>query len=340
MTLVHIAEERYRLFQYRRSNRKRHKTGMIDPASYNPKRKNSGMDRTNNINHDQSCCAVIVTYHPSPYMVDNLRNVSAQVQGLVVVDNGSTTEELNLLHQASESLGFHLIENSENLGIAEGLNQGVVWAKNRGYPWVILFDQDSRIPDGFAEKMFASWKSHQAREYIGSMHPRYVDPNTQIEPTVLRAKDGGPVTSLTSGALMPVWIFDKIGLFSSEYFIDQVDIEYCFRIRAANYLVADSRDAILFHAPGAPKRLRFFFFSFEPTHHSALRRYYLSRNRVAVFKKYFRVFPNMVLQTMNIAFCETIKCFLVESERPRKFRNFLLGTWDGFIGRMGKRENL
>jgi rhamnosyltransferase len=298
------------------------------------------MGRAGDIISGQSCCAVIVTYHPTASMIENLPNVLAQVQGLVVIDNGSDAEELNRLRDTSQRLGIHLIENRENLGIGEALNQGTLWAKSKGYPWIILFDQDSKITDGFINQMFVDWLSNPARERVGSMHPRYVDPSTGLEPTFLRAKDGGPVTSMTSGALMPTWIFDKIGLFSAEYFIDQIDTEYCFRIRAAGYLVADSRNTVLLHAAGFPKRLHFFFFSFEPTHHSALRRYYLSRNRAAVFKKYFHVFPGMVSQAMYYALRETIKCLLAEQNRPRKFRNFVLGTWDGLIGRMGKREGL
>ncbi len=298
------------------------------------------MSTPSNARTDQSVCAVIVTYHPTARMTENMPKVLSQVQGLVVVDNGSNAEELDPLRAAGQSLGFFLIENRENLGIAEALNQGVLWAKREGYPWVILFDQDSRITEGFIDSMFADLQAHPASDRIASFHPRYVDPSNGIEPVFLRAKDGGPVTSMTSGALMPTWIFDKIGLFSAEYFIDQVDTEYCFRIRAAGYLVADSRNTVLLHAPGFPKRLHFFFFSFEPTHHSALRRYYLSRNRVAVFRKYFRIFPGMVSRAMYWAFRETVKCLLAEKERPRKLHHVLLGTWDGLTGRMGKREGL
>jgi rhamnosyltransferase len=298
------------------------------------------MSNTDNIAADQSVCGVIVTYHPTANMIENLSNAVTQVQGLTVVDNGSDPEELNRLRSASQNLGFHLIENGENLGIAEGLNQGILWARNEDYPWVILLDQDSKITDGFVNQLFAAWHAHPARERVASMHPKYVDPNTGLEPSFLRAEDGGPMTSMTSGALMPMWIFDKIGLFSAEYFIDQVDTEYCFRIRAAGYLVADSRDAVLLHATGFPERRHFLFFSFEPTHHSALRRYYLSRNRIAVYKRYFRVFPGMISRTMYYASRETLKCLVAERERPRKLRNFLLGTWDGIIGRMGKREGI
>jgi hypothetical protein len=32
-------------------------------------------------------------------------------------------------------------------------------------------------------------------------------------------------------------------------------------------------------------------FTFRPTHHSTMRQYYLSRNRIVVFRKYVTVFP-------------------------------------------------
>jgi rhamnosyltransferase len=287
----------------------------------------------------QSVCGVIVTYHPTPKMLENVPEILAQVQGLIGVDNGSTSDELEPVRVMSQSFGFQLIENGENLGIAEALNQGVRWARNGGYPWVILFDQDSRITEGFLCQMFADWRSHPDRERVGSIHPKYVDPDTGTEPVVRRARDGGPVLSLTSGALMPTWIFDKIGEFASEYFIDCVDFEYCLRIRAAGYLIADSREAVLMHAAGrAKEKLSFLGFSFRPTHHSVVRRYYMSRNRIALYRKYFRVFPGWILQFMNDSLRETIKCFVGEQDRAGKFRSFLLGSWDGLSGRMGRRD--
>jgi len=287
---------------------------------------------------DHPVCAVIVTHHPSAAMVEIMSRVLAQVQGLVVVDNGSNGDELDALRNSSRTAGFRLIENAENVGIAEALNQGVRWAKGEGYPWVIFFDQDSKITEGFIGHMFATWAAHPDRGRVVSIHPTYVDPETGLGQTVRRASDGGPIRSLTSGALMPTWIFDKIGYFASEYFIDFVDIEYCFRIRAAGYAIADSRDAVLLHAPGHSDKHTILGFSFRPTHHSAMRRYYMSRNRIAVFRKYLSIFPAWILQTMYECTRETVKCFLGEADRVRKLRSFLLGTWDGLTGRMGKRE--
>jgi len=288
----------------------------------------------------RSVCAVMVTYHPTATMLENFPSVLAQVDGLVVVDNGSNPDELDPLRAAIQAQGARLIENGENLGIAEALNQGIRWANSQGFPWVILFDQDSTITDGFVDQMFASWESHPDQARVCSIHPRYVHPETGLERRVRRAPDGGPIISITSGALMPIWIFDKIGGFASEYFIDWVDIEYSYRIRAAGLLVADSRQAVLLHAAGHPKPFSFLGFHFRPGHHSSIRWYYMSRNRVAVYRKYLRVFPVWILRSMYESLQETVKGFIVEDNRALKFRNFLLGTWDGFAGRMGKRDGL
>jgi rhamnosyltransferase len=288
----------------------------------------------------QSACAVIVTYHPCAKMLENVLNVLAQVQGLVVVDNGSNADELDPMRTASETVGFKLIENGENLGIAEALNRGVSWAKSQGYPWVVLFDQDSGITEGFIGQMFAAWKSHPHRERVASIHPRYADPETHFEAAVPRARDGSPILPMTSGALMPLWIFDRIGWFASEYFIDLVDWEYCFRIRAAGFLIADAKQAMLLHAPGNPAETTFLGRTFHPNHHSAIRRYYISRNCIAFYRKYSFSFPRWILNSVYRQLHETIVCFIAEDDRARKFRNFLLGTWDGLTGRMGKREGL
>jgi rhamnosyltransferase len=289
---------------------------------------------------DQSVCAVLVTYHPDAAMLEHLHHVLAQVHGLVVVDNGSNPDELGVLRAAGRDCGFHLIENGRNVGIAEALNRGIAWVKSQNFPWVLLLDQDSRTGDGFVAAMLGTWLSHPKREQIASIYPRYIHPKlgyTQMAPI---AVDGTLIWCLTSGTLIPTWIFDKIGWFASNFFIDWVDVEYCFRIRAAGYQIVESPEAILLHDPGQSAPASFLGLRFWPSHHSPVRRYYMSRNRVVVFRKYFLRLPVYTLKAMSMALRDSAKCFLGEKERQRKFRNFLLGSWDGLIGRMGSREGL
>lgn len=288
----------------------------------------------------RSVCAIVVTYHPTAAMIENLSAISLQVDGMVVVDNSSNPDALDKLSIASRNLGFTLIENGKNLGVAEALNQGVRWAISNTFPWVILFDQDSTITNGFVEEMFLTWESHPQCNRLGSLHPRYLDHETGLEAHVWRAPDNGPVKSMTSGSLIPTWLFAKIGPFASEYFIDDVDTEYSFRIRRAGYLVADSRHAILRHNSGSPRSVTLLGLTFSPSFHSAWRRYYMSRNRIALCRRYFFSFPAWISHYAYECFRETVKCFLGENDRGRKFRNVLLGIWDGLTGRMGVRGNL
>ncbi len=77
----------------------------------------------------KSVCAVVVTYHPDDVVLENLVAIRPQVQGLLVVDNGSSEERRNRLRRGARDVGFTLIENGENLGIATALNIGAKWAK-------------------------------------------------------------------------------------------------------------------------------------------------------------------------------------------------------------------
>lgn len=45
------------------------------------------------------------------------------------------------------------------------------------------------------------------------------------------------------------------------------------------------------------------------------------------------MFPVCILQAMYESLREKTKSFVVEENRARKFRNFLLGTWDDLKGK-------
>src|SRR5205823_14536312 len=135
------------------------------------------------------------------------------------------------------NLIIHVQENVINLGHAEGLNQGKSWASSQDYHWLLILDQESRKRDRYVQAMFETWLSHPKRDEIACIHPRYMHPELGCRPLAPRALVGSLLWCMTSGSLMPTWIFDKIGWFASEFFIDWVDIEYCFRIRNAKYLL-------------------------------------------------------------------------------------------------------
>ena len=284
-----------------------------------------------------SVCAVIVTYHPSAAMLENMAKVLPQVHGLVVVDNGSTAEELKALRAASQAHGFHLIENKENLGIAEALNQGVLWAKSEAYPWVILFDQDSKITDGFIPHMLETYHNASNREEVAIIAPTYVDVASGLHQPLMQAGNGEILLTMASGSMMPSSVLKNLGPFDESLFMDYVDTEFCLRARRKGMLIIQS-SAILFHSCGRITRHRFLGRSFATTNHSVARRYYITRNRLQLLTSYASDWPWAWRETKAML-SEATKIALVENEKCGKFRAMVMGMIDA-LSRVGKKIKL
>ena len=281
-------------------------------------------------------CAVVVTFHPGAEVLRNIALLREQLAGVIVVDNGSGAGDLALLRAAARS--FTLLENESNEGIAAALNRGVKAAVDRGYEWVMLFDQDSTVTPGFVAAMIQGYREHPRRESVGIFCPQYIDRATGM-PALWSAvlPDGGPIIAMTSGSLMPSWAFEKCGWFLEELFIDQVDVEYCFRLRAAGYATATCSQARLLHAAGSPRVHRVWGLgSFRATHHSALRRYYITRNRLWVVRKYWKVHRNWCVPMLWSILADTIKLVLAEDSKIAKLRSTFAGVRDAMLGRLGK----
>ncbi len=281
-------------------------------------------------------CAVIVTLQPRPEDLGNLVRVRPQVQDLVVVDNGSRPESLEALRKTCRELGCALIENGENRGIAAALNAGVKWAQANGSTWVALFDQDSAVTPGFIAQMLADFNYYAAQRKILLLVPRYRDPRTGLERDCCLDEDGGPFVTITSGSLLPIEAFAKCGYFREELFIYTVDDEYSLRLRSQGYSIALSPHAVLLHVSGVPS-----YYSilgrqlFQTTNYRPGVRYYISRNRVWMFRTYGPQYPRWVRGALRASLIDLCKLSIAEHSRWAKIKMIFLGFRDGLIGRMG-----
>jgi rhamnosyltransferase len=271
----------------------------------------------------------------------NLAKLRTQVEGLVVVDNGSTEGQLVMLREASREYSFTLIDNQENLGIAAGLNIGVRWAQAKGYTWVALFDQDSTVPPSFIKTMLHAYEISPRREKVALFVPRYIDSRLGTPLPAAYAADGSLQVAMTSGSLMPISIFRHQGWFEESLFIDGVDYEYCLRLRSNGYSIEECTEAVLLHAPAEFKvcswlgrRL------FSTSNYKAGRRYYRDRNKVWILRRYWAKYPEFVLPSLFNSFKDALKIILAESNKGAKISYMGLGLFDGFLGRMGKRVDL
>jgi rhamnosyltransferase len=281
-------------------------------------------------------CAIVVTFRPSPLAASNLATTRRQVQGMIVVDNGSSVEARAPILESSRAIEFEVIENKTNLGIAAALNIGVKRARSQGYRFVALFDQDSTITDGFISAMVQEFESNPLRDRIAVVTPRHIERETGEWGHPVFAQDGNPLVAITSGSLMPVEIFDRCGWFEENLIVDRVDDEYCLRARSLGYTIALCKGASLLHSIGSPRMHSFLGMrQVKTTHHSAARYYYMSRNRIVMVKRYWRQYPRWSYLTARSVVRELVINFVVEEDRWRKLVTTLRGIVDGLIGRLG-----
>lgn len=285
---------------------------------------------------ENDICAIVVTFKPEKEVLFNLANLYDQIRCLVVVDNSSTEEAPSWLDTASREMGFTFIQNGKNLGIAAALNIGIRWAELKGYQYVFLFDQDSSVTKGFVNNMREFYFTSSRRNKIAIVAPSYMDNRLNLILPSLPSEDGGLQIAMSSGCLMPIWIFHKSGWFAEKLFIDYVDYEYCLRVRSAGYLIEECREAILLHAPGDPKLYCFLGIIFLRTaNYSASRRYYIVRNLIWLLRKYGSRYPSLCMRMVLNTIKDCVKIVLVEDDKKKKFHSAYRGLIDGIRGHMG-----
>lgn len=282
-------------------------------------------------------CAVAVTFHPDRDVRENLSKLRTQVQSLVVVDNGSPQASLDFLRAASTQIGFELIENGENLGIAAALNMGVSWAGVRAFQWIALFDQDSAVTEGFIDTMLHAFESSPRGDRLAILVPRYIDRRSGSDLPAIVVRTGGLEAAMTSGTLMRVSSFHEHGLFEEDLFIDAVDYEYSLRLRSHGCFIEECSQALLLHSPGAPRVHKFCGrYLFQTANYSPVRRYYQERNKIWVARRYWKRFPFFCFKLFFFSSKDYVKCILAENRKWDKFRYANMGIADGLRGRMGR----
>lgn len=285
----------------------------------------------------ESVAAIVITYHPDAEVLQNLAILRPQVSELVVVDNGSGVPAM--LRQAASRIGFHLLENPENLGIATALNQGIRHAQALSSEFVLLFDQDSRITDGFIETMLHCFQIHPHGEHLGILVPQYTDMRlgTPLPRTIVGSS--GLEVAMTSGSLLRTQTFVQHGPFVDELFIDGVDHEHSLRLRRAGMFLAECPEAKLLHSPGTPQEFRLGGkVLFKTPNYSPIRRYYQTRNNLWLFRHYFRSFPAYCTKLALASGKDFAKILFFESGKLKKIQHFLHGFFDGLRNRMGRHD--
>ena len=105
-----------------------------------------------------SVCGIIVTYNIGNNLYKCFNSIEGQVEKLVIVDNGSNKETIDVLKEIEKNNNHvEVIYNENNLGIGKALNQGVEVAIKNNFQWVLTMDNDSEATTSMVEIMINTY---------------------------------------------------------------------------------------------------------------------------------------------------------------------------------------
>lgn len=289
--------------------------------------------------------AVVSLFNPTDSVLANTAALLAQVDSVVVVDDGSPHDPGPVLARLAEQ-GCVVERLPLNSGIAAALNAGITRAMTAGPKpdYVLTMDQDSQLDAGYVEALLiAADAAQSAGVPVGMVAPASVRGLPVRRGPVLHGVQLGG-EPIQSGLLIPVPVLERLGLFQSTLFIDGVDSEFYLRCEAQGLRTVLAADAALDHSLGSTSAASVFgrvvSLRGKPLNvriAADWRYYYLFRNRLLLARQYARRFPLWTLKGLLADYRHLFVVTLLAPGRRVRLANAVRGAADGARGITGPR---
>ncbi len=285
--------------------------------------------------HKDKLCAIIVSHFPDARFAEYLGAIQTQCDRVLIVDNGSVGPALEMLRGLSGG-PVRLFETGRNAGLGAALNMGVAHAKNLGYAWVVLFDQDSLPLADMASRFTGILAEYPQPDRIAIIGSRFIDRNRQPMAVQRPAVSGEAPWAekkrvITSGMLLSLQAFDDTGPFREDFFIDTIDHEFCYRARRKGWRILQTAAPLLAHSVGNYRRHRLLWFDVWRSHHPAWRCYLMTRNPMLLARESHA--HAKLLRGGYKAVKNALLILLFEEDKARKIRATLTGYFHGLFRR-------
>ena len=231
----------------------------------------------NKPNEQNKVAVIVVSFNGEETIIDCVRSINEITKEgnneitLIIVDNASTDKSLekvkcqiSKLKTTTQMSKLKVIKNKENLGFAGGVNVGTKYALKNGAEYVFLLNQDAIVKQGAIEKLVQIIEKDSQIGIVGSLilnpdgtiwsaggivdKKRFTaghldDLNSSRQARTIKAVD------FVSGCAMMIRndVFEKIGFFDERFFLYYEDVDFCFRVRKANFKIIFVPQAVVTH---------------------------------------------------------------------------------------------
>jgi GT2 family glycosyltransferase len=287
---------------------------------------------------------------------------------VIVIDNGS--KDGSPVAIKKQFPGFFLIENTENLGFAEGNNIGMRKALQHGANMVLLLNNDTVVAIDILDRFTEMFDTHpeagilgakihlfdqkQTLDHLGGMWNRKTGTFELVgkhrrEAELQWQKSQELDYVCGAGLIIRRNVIETIGYLDPRFFLIWEESDYCFRARRAGFKILTCPQARLWHKASAS------FVGGKP--HST---YFWWRNRLLWIEKncsfhekislYLRILIPEIFHMLKIQLIKNIQLFFTQQfiqkrnikekkEKLIKNRAALSGVRDYLMRRFGKGPN-
>ena len=173
-------------------------------------------------------CGIVIFYPKLVRLRTNVEKLQEENAKIIFFVNGCDTECDEYIRTVKDAI---ILTQKKNVGVATALNAIFKSAEELKEKWVLTFDQDSIITDGFLLQMKA--KAKNADERIACICPKVVDKRRIFPANKVMSYRGDEEyvqMCVTSGSYTRISAWSHVGKFDDYLFIDLVDNDFCKRL--------------------------------------------------------------------------------------------------------------
>ncbi|MDP1028815.1 glycosyltransferase [Sphingomonas sp. KR1UV-12] len=194
--------------------------------------------------------AVIVTYRPTLTVLREIMRILSNQCDIIVADNAATPDEAHLVAAQVGNAGHvTYLSMQGNLGIGAAQNAGIAAAWARGAEAVLLLDDDSIPAADLVECLVRCARTLGPQAVVSA---NAIAPDGKEISNIRNAVGALPHCRdmMSSGALIRRSIFERVGRFDEDLFIDGVDFDWGWRARQLGFDLRLCRSTAIRHRLG------------------------------------------------------------------------------------------
>lgn len=206
-------------------------------------------------------CVILVTYNGDKWLrrsLNSLLNSTIELN-IIIVDNGSSDETINITKKEYNYKNIHLVQTKENVGFGEGNNIGIKLGQDSNADYFFLLNQDASISPNTIEEMI---KIHKTNYDFGLLSPIHLNGSGEkldflferyIAPVKDKLINESEVKILevpfvnAAAWLIPASTIDRVGFFESKFFMYSEDNNYVDRLLYHNLKLGVCTNCFIFH---------------------------------------------------------------------------------------------